>query len=79
MDSDYKIELTFDVFNLSLSIGCTADYVEIDGLRYCGSGKLVLVTLDSSDMRIKFKSNGKTKYPGFKARYEAKSEYAVEP
>lgn len=75
VDSDYEIELTFDVFNLSLSTGCTYDYVQIDGLRYCGSGKPVLITLDSSDMRIKFKSSGKTKFPGFKASYEAKSEY----
>lgn len=75
MDSDYKIELTFDVFNLSLSPGCTADYVEIDDARYCGSEKPAPITLDSSDMRIKFKSSGKTKYPGFKASYETKSEY----
>ena len=75
VDSDYNIELSFDVFNLYLSPGCTADYVEIDGARYCGSEKPVPITLDSSDMRIKFKSSGKTKYPGFKASYETRSEY----
>ena len=75
VDTDYKIELTFDIFNLSLSTGCTADFVEIDGLRYCGSEKPVLIILDGNDMRIKFKSSGKTKYPGFKANYETRSEY----
>jgi len=72
VDSDYKIELAFDIFNLSLSTGCTADYVEIDGTRYCGSEKPVLITLEGSDLRIKFKSSGKTKYPGFKASYETR-------
>ena len=75
VDSDYKIELTFDFFNLSHSTGCTADYVEIDGLRYCGSEKPALVTIEGGDIRVKFKSSGKTKYPGFKASYETRSKY----
>ena len=73
VDSDYKIEVSFDVFNLSLSPECSVDYVEFDDARYCGSEKPAPITLDSSDMRIKFKSSGKTKYPGFKAIYETKS------
>ncbi|XP_078364752.1 tolloid-like protein 2 [Oculina patagonica] len=72
VDSDYKIELSFDVFNLSFSLECSVDYLEIDQARYCGSEKPAPITLDSSDMRIKFKSSGKTKYPGFKASYETK-------
>ena len=75
MDSDYKIELLFDVFNLSLSPKCSVDYVEFEDARYCGSWSNVpkRITLESSDMRIKFKSSGKAKYPGFKASYETKS------
>ena len=73
MDSDYNIEVSFDVFNLSLSSECSADYVEVNRAKYCGSQKPENVNLESSDMRVMFKSNGKAKYPGFKASYKTKS------
>ncbi|KAJ7376628.1 hypothetical protein OS493_033506 [Desmophyllum pertusum] len=77
VDSNYKIQLSFDVFNLSLSPECSDDYVQVDNKRYCGSQKPAPITLDSSDMRVTFKSSGKTKYPGFKASYEAKRTAAA--
>ena len=75
MDSDYNIEVSFDVFNLSQSSECSADYVEVNRVRYCGSQKPENVALESSrsDMRVMFKLNGKAKYPGFKASYKTKS------
>ena len=73
VDSDFNVEVSFDVFNLSLSPGCSVDYVELEDARYCGSDKPAPINLDRSDMRIKFKSSGKTRYPGFKASYETKS------
>ena len=81
MDTDYKIVLSFDSFNLSNSAACSEDYVEVrDGLfstrelvgKYCGSEKPSEITSDSWDLRVAFKSSGKTKYPGFKASYETK-------
>ena len=79
--TDYKIELSFDFFNLSDSAGCSEDYVEIrDGLystsdlvgKFCGSAKPSKITSDAWNLRVVFKSSGKTKYPGFKASYETK-------
>ena len=83
MDTDYKIELSFDFFNLSQSSDCSEDYVEVrDGLfdtsdvigKYCGSEKPSKITSDAWDLRVAFKSSGKTKYPGFKATYETKND-----
>lgn len=85
MDLDYKIKLSFDFFNLSRSSDCSEDYVEIrDGQfstsdllgKFCGSEKPKSITSDSWDLRVAFKSSGKTKYPGFKATYETKSKYS---
>ena len=33
------------------------------------------ITSDAWDLRVEFKSSGKAKFPGFKARYEVKSKY----
>jgi len=79
VDTDLKIELSFDFFNLSAN--CSEDYVEVrDGLfseselvgKFCGSNKPSKITSDFWDLRVAFKSSGKTKYPGFKATYETK-------
>ena len=43
--------------------------------RYCGTEKPESITSDSWDMRVTFKSSGKTSYPGFKASYKRKSKY----
>ena len=43
--------------------------------KYCGTEKPESITSDSWDMRVTFKSSGKTSYPGFKASYKRKSEY----
>ena len=84
MDTDYKIKLSFDFFNLSRSSDCSQDYVEVrDGQsassdllgKFCGSEKPESITSSDRDLRIVFKSSGKTKYPGFKASYETKSKY----
>ena len=79
MHYDYKIELSFEFFNLSESSECSEDYVEIrDGVfssspvigKFCGAEKPPPVTSKDWDMRIEFRSLGKTKYPGFKASYK---------
>ena len=81
---DYKIKLSFESFNLSHSSDCSEDYVEVrDGQfsssdllgKFCGSEKPQSITSSDWDLRIVFKSSGKTKYPGFKASYETKSKY----
>ncbi|KAL9973791.1 hypothetical protein ACROYT_G020293 [Oculina patagonica] len=86
VDTDYKIELSFDFFNLSDSTDCSEDYVEVrDGMwdtsdlvgKYCGAKKPSKITSDAWDLRIAFKSSGKTKYPGFKASYETKKSTDV--
>ncbi|KAL9973788.1 hypothetical protein ACROYT_G020290 [Oculina patagonica] len=90
VDSDYKIELSFDFFNLSDSTDCSEDFVEVrDGLfstsdlvgKYCGADKPSKITSDAWDLRVAFTSSGKTKYPGFKASYEIKKsgKYSMGP
>ena len=83
MDFDYKIIVSFDYFNLSRSSDCSDDYVEVrDGLfdtsellgKFCGADIPKSITSDSWDMRVTFKSSGKTKYPGFKASYKTKKD-----
>lgn len=83
-DNDHRIELSFDFFNLSGSTDCTEDYVEVRNGhwdtsdlagKFCGSKKPASITSDNWEMRVAFRSSGKTKYPGFKAAYETKSEY----
>ena len=66
MDSDYKIKLWFDFFNVS----CKYDNVRLLSKDYCGSEKPPSVTLTTSD-RVSFRSQGYAVYPGFKASYEA--------
>ena len=86
MDSNYEITLSFDYFNLSRSSGCSDDYVEVrDGQvdtselvgKFCGADIPESITSDSWDMRLTFKSSGKTKYPGFKASYKTKSKVVM--
>ena len=86
MDSNYEITLSFDYFNLSRSSGCSDDYVEVrDGQvdtselvgKFCGADIPESITSDSWDMRLTFKSSGKTKYPGFKASYKTKSKFVM--
>ena len=86
MDSDYQIKLSFDYFNLSRSSDCSDDYVEVrDGQfdtselvgKFCGADIPESITSDSWDMSVKFKSSGKTKYPGFKASYKTKSKFVM--
>ena len=43
--------------------------------KFCGSNKPQSITSDAWDLRVEFKSSGKAKFPGFKARYEVKSKY----
>ena len=85
VDTDYRVKLSFDFFNLSRSSDCSDDYVEVrDGQfatsdllgKFCGSDKPESVTSDLWELYVTFKSSGKTKYPGFKASYETKSKYA---
>ena len=86
MDSNYKITLSFDYFNLSRSSDCADDYVEVrDGQfdtsklvgKFCGADIPESITSDSWDMRLTFKSSGKTKYPGFTASYKTKSKFVM--
>ena len=86
MDSNYEITLSFDYFNLSRSSDCSDDYVEVrDGQfdtselvgKFCGADIPESITSDSWDMRLTFKSSGKTKYPGFKASYKTKSKFVM--
>ncbi|XP_044168840.1 dorsal-ventral patterning tolloid-like protein 1 [Acropora millepora] len=81
VDQSYNVELSFEFFNLSSSSDCSEDYVVVrDGLysssdvvgKFCGSNKPQSITLDAWDLRVEFKSSGKAKFPGFKARYEVK-------
>lgn len=83
VDSDNNIKLSFDSFNLSQSDECSEDYVEVrDGQfdtsdlvgKYCGSQKPSAITSDDWELRVAFRSSGKTKYPGFRATFETKSE-----
>ena len=67
MDSDYKIKLSFDFFNLSCNYN---DHVSVLNNNYCGSKKPPSVTLATSDS-VYFRSSGENKYPGFKASYKA--------
>ena len=66
MDSDYKIKLWFDFFNVS----CKHDYVRLLNKKYCGSEKPPSLNLTASDT-VYFRCSGFDKYPGFKASYEA--------
>ena len=84
VDQPYNVELSFEFFNLSSSSDCSEDYVMVrDGLysssdvvgKFCGSNKPQSITSDAWDLRVEFKSSGKAKFPGFKARYEVKSKY----
>ena len=87
VDTDSIIELSFNFFNLSDSTDCSEDYVEVrDGVfsaselvgKFCGSKKPSKITSDLWDLRVAFKSSGKTKYPGFKATYETKKTGQLE-
>ena len=84
VDQSYNVKLSFEFFNLSSSSDCTEDHVRVrDGLlssskvvgTFCGSNKPEPITSDRGVMRVELKSSGKTKFPGFKARYERKSKY----
>ncbi|XP_067039514.1 cubilin-like isoform X2 [Acropora muricata] len=81
VDQSYNVKLSFEFFNLSSSSDCSEDYVIVrDGLysssdvvgKFCGSNKPQSITSDAWDLRVEFKSSGKAKFPGFKARYEVK-------
>lgn len=66
MNSDYKIKLWFDFFNVS----CKYGHVRLPNKRYCGSEKPPSVTLKNSDT-VSFSSRGLDRCMGFKASYEA--------
>ena len=81
-----RIELSFDVFNLSGSAPkcLDSDYVEFgngdptfakDTQRLCGSEKPATMKSKDSVMWFRFVSTGKTKYPGFKASYKSVGWY----
>ncbi|PFX19451.1 Cubilin [Stylophora pistillata] len=81
VDTDSKIVLSFEFFNVSQTSHCSEDYVEVqDGWfstsdlvgKYCGGEKPSQITSDSWNLRVAFKSSGKTKFPGFKATYKTK-------
>ncbi|KAK2563635.1 Dorsal-ventral patterning tolloid-like protein 1, partial [Acropora cervicornis] len=81
VDQSYNVKLSFEFFNLSSSSDCSEDYVIVrDGLysssdvvgKFGGSNKPQSITSDAWELRVEFKSSGKTKFPGFKARYEVK-------
>ena len=81
VDTNSKIILSFEFFNVSRTSDCSEDYVEVrDGMfstsdlvgKYCGAEKPSKITSDSWNLRVAFKSSGKLKYPGFKATYKIK-------
>ena len=82
---DRHVKLSFDFFNVSASSSsCDDDFVEVrDGPfdtsdlvgKYCGAEKPPEITSSDWDLRVEFKSSGKTRHPGFKATYETKSKF----
>ena len=81
-----SITLTFESFNLGESQNCSADYVEVfDGAyssvspslgKFCGKDIPAPVTATAyGHMLVKFVTNGKGQFPGFKASYKCKCEY----
>ncbi|XP_074621763.1 bone morphogenetic protein 1 homolog isoform X2 [Acropora palmata] len=80
VDQSYNVKLSFEFFNLSSSSDCSEDYVIVrDGLysssdvvgKFGGSNKPQSITSDAWELRVEFKSSGKTKFPGFKARNDS--------
>lgn len=66
MDSDYKIKLWFDFFN----VPCKDGRVRLLNKKYCGTEKPPSVTLKNNDT-VTFSSLGLDQCMGFKASYEA--------
>lgn len=81
VDGSKRVKLTFDMFNLEDSSGCKGDHVALyDGYfgellgKYCGSKTPDPVYSSGSTLHVKFVTDGKGRYPGFKASFESASE-----
>lgn len=79
VNTDLRIRLSFDFFNLSQANDCSEDYVKVlDGNskhsnqlgRYCGEEKPPTITSTTSNLYVIFRSSRNAKYPGFKASYK---------
>ena len=79
VNTDLRIRLSFDFFNLSQANDCSEDYVKVlDGNsthsnqlgRYCGEEKPATITSTTSNLYVIFRSSRNAKYPGFKASYK---------
>ena len=82
------VTLTFESFHLEPSHNCSSDYVEVfDGMgdhsrslgRFCGNEIPSPVSTTEKGflhhMYVKFISNSRGRYPGFKASYKATGKY----
>uniref|UniRef100_A0A4X2JUW3 Metalloendopeptidase n=1 Tax=Vombatus ursinus TaxID=29139 RepID=A0A4X2JUW3_VOMUR len=76
--SQYRISLQFEVFELEGNDVCKYDYVEIrSGLssdsklhgKFCGSEKPEVITSQSNNMRVEFKSDNTVSKRGFEAHF----------
>uniref|UniRef100_A0A5F8H493 Metalloendopeptidase n=1 Tax=Monodelphis domestica TaxID=13616 RepID=A0A5F8H493_MONDO len=76
--AQYRISLQFEVFELEGNDVCKYDYVEIrSGLssdsklhgKFCGSEKPEVITSQSNNMRVEFKSDNTVSKRGFKAHF----------
>ena len=77
MSSGYKVQLTFDSFNLEGG-NCSWDYVEVSyagtgggATRYCGDSKPPTITSNNNNMKVKFRSDGTRTFKGFSAKWKA--------
>ncbi|XP_071062991.1 LOW QUALITY PROTEIN: cubilin [Pseudochaenichthys georgianus] len=78
----HYLTLSFDLFNVQSSSGCTADYVEIREYnasgrilgRFCGSNIPVSMETSDSFAHVKFVSDASGNAPGFSLTFEASVE-----
>ena len=82
MSSGYKVQLTFDSFNLEKKADwqarCEWDYVEVSyagtgggARRFCGDSKPPTITSNNNNMKVKFRSDGTRTFKGFSAKWKA--------
>jgi hypothetical protein len=84
VSSSKRVKLTFESFSLEESSGCKGDHVALyDGYygellgRFCGSTTPDSVHSTGSTMLIKFATDGKGRYKGFKASFESVRKYCL--
>lgn len=82
--SSKRVKLTFDSFSIEDSSGCKGDHVAFyDGIygellgKYCGSKTPDPVYSSGSTLYIKFATDGKGRYQGFKASFESVCKYSL--